>query len=42
MAYPMCVTSGGLSKDGLLDGIIIAEKEKFFNFTKGRTITLDY
>ncbi len=42
MACPMCVKAAGLTSDDLLEGVIIAEKEKFFNFTKGRIINLDY
>ena len=42
MACPMCVKAAGLTADDLMEGVIIAEKEKFFAFTKGRIITLDY
>lgn len=42
MACPMCVKAAGLTSDDLMEGVIIAEKEKFFDFTDGRIITLDY
>jgi|GEM_PF-403780 len=41
-ACPGCLQAAGYTKDNLMPGIILAEKEKFFNFTKGRIITLDY
>jgi predicted peroxiredoxin len=42
MACPMCMKKAGIEPDQLKDGIIVAEKERFFNFTKGRILTLDY
>ena len=42
MACPMCVNAAGIELEDLRDGVIIAEKEKFFKFTKGRILTLDY
>jgi predicted peroxiredoxin len=39
---PSCLKEAGYSKDDLMAGIKLAEKEKFFNFTKGRIISLDY
>ena len=39
---PTCLKVAGFKEEDLLDGIQIAEKDKFFNFTKGRIITLDY
>lgn len=42
MACPMCMKKAGIEADQLEDGVIVAEKEKFFNFTKGRILTLDY
>jgi predicted peroxiredoxin len=39
---PTCLKIAGYSPEDLLDGIQIAQKDKFFNFTKGRIITLDY
>lgn len=41
-ACPTCLEVAGISQDNLLDGVQTAEKEKFFNFTDGRIITLDY
>lgn len=41
-ACPGCLKAGGKTPDDLMPGIMIAEKEKFFSFTKGRIITLDY
>jgi len=42
MACPMCTKAAGINPDDYKDGIIIAEKEKFFDFTKGRILSLDY
>ena len=42
MACPTCMKVAGYKPDDLRPGIIIAEKDKFFNFTKGRIVTLDY
>lgn len=42
MACPMCLQAIGKSEADLMEGVIIAEKEKFFNFTDGRILTLDY
>lgn len=42
MACPMCMVKAEIKKDDLRKGVVIAEKEKFFNFTKGRILTLDY
>ncbi len=42
MACPSCMKAAGKTADDLIPGVIMAEKEKFFNFTKGRIITLDY
>lgn len=41
-ACPGCLKAAGKSKDDLMEGIQIADKEGFFNFTEGRIITLDY
>jgi predicted peroxiredoxin len=41
-ACPTCLKVAGFQPDDLMEGIQIAQKEKFFNFTKGRIITLDY
>ncbi len=42
MACPGCLKALGKSEADLMDGIEIADKEVFFNFTKGRILTLDY
>ena len=42
MACPTCLKIAGFKPEDLRTGIIIAQKDKFFNFTKGRIITLDY
>jgi len=42
MACPGCMKAAGKTVDDLIPGVKIAEKEVFFNFTKGRILTLDY
>jgi predicted peroxiredoxin len=41
-ACPTCLKIAGFKQEDLLDGVQVAQKDKFFNFTKGRIITLDY
>jgi len=41
-ACPTCLKIAGFNPDDLMEGVQIAQKDKFFNFTKGRIITLDY
>lgn len=41
-ACPSCLEVAGLKDKELKSGIEVAAKDKFFNFTKGRIITLDY
>ena len=41
-ACPSCLNAAGKSEADLLPGVKLAEKEMFFNFTKGRILTLDY
>jgi predicted peroxiredoxin len=41
-ACPTCLKIAGFEPGDLMDGIQIAQKDKFFSFTKGRIITLDY
>jgi len=41
-ACPSCLNVAGFAPDDLLDGVETAQKDKFFNFTQGRIITLDY
>jgi predicted peroxiredoxin len=42
MACPTCLKIAGFKPEDLMEGIQIAQKDKFFSFTKGRIITLDY
>lgn len=42
MACPGCLKAAGKSAADLAPGIQIADKEKFFTFTQGRILTLDY
>ena len=42
MVCPMCLIIEGIEKDQIKEGIVIAEKEEFFSFTKGRILSLDY
>lgn len=41
-ACPTCLKIAGFKPENLIGGVQIAQKDKFFNFTKGRIITLDY
>ena len=41
-ACPTCLQIAGFQPEDLMEGVQIAQKDKFFNFTKGRIITLDY
>ncbi len=41
-ACPTCLKVAKLNPDALIEGIKVAEKDRFFDFTKGRIITLDY
>mgnify|MGYP006285472051 FL=1 len=41
-ACPTCLQLAGFEASDLLEGVQIAQKDKFFNFSKGRIITLDY
>ena len=42
MACPGCLKAAGKSPKDLMPGIKVADKNKFFNFTKGRILTIDY
>jgi predicted peroxiredoxin len=42
LACPACLEVAGYEKSDLREGVRIAEKEKFFDFTDGRILTLDY
>ena len=39
---PTCLKVAGFAPENLMEGIEIAQKDKFFNFTEGRILTLDY
>lgn len=41
-ACPTCLKLAGFKAEDLMDGVQVAQKDKFFNFTKGRIIALDY
>ena len=41
-ACPTCMQIAKIKPEELMDGVQVAQKEKFFNFTKGRIIALDY
>lgn len=41
-ACPTCLKIAGYEPGDLMDGIQVAQKDRFFDFTKGRIITLDY
>jgi predicted peroxiredoxin len=41
-ACPTCLKIAGYQPEDLMEGVQIAQKDKFFDFTKGRIITLDY
>ena len=42
MACPGCLKAAGKTEDDLMEGIEVADKDKFFTFTNGRILTLDY
>ena len=42
MACPGCLKAAGKSPSDLMEGVQVADKVKFFNFTKGRILTIDY
>lgn len=41
-ACPTCLKVKGLKESDLMAGVQVAEKDKFFNFTKGRILTMNY
>ncbi len=41
-ACPTCLKIAGYSPEDLMEGIQVAQKDKFFSFTEGRILTLDY
>ncbi len=42
MACPGCLKAAGKTPEDLRQGIMLADKEKFFNFTSGRILTMNY
>jgi predicted peroxiredoxin len=42
LACPACMKVAGVEETDLRAGVKVAEKEQFFDFTKGRILTLDY
>ena len=42
LACPACMQVSGVEEEDLRDGVQMAEKEQFFDFTEGRILTLDY
>ena len=42
MVCPGCLKAAGKTPDDLAAGIEIADKNRFFSFTKGRILTIDY
>lgn len=41
-ACPTCLEVAGFKPTDLMEGVQVAQKDKFFDFTKGRILTLDY
>ncbi len=41
-ACPGCMQVYGITEDDLMEGIQVAQKDAFFDFTDGRILTLDY
>jgi predicted peroxiredoxin len=41
-ACPTCLEIAGFSSEDLMDGVKIANKERFFDFTDGRIVTMNY
>ena len=42
LACPACMKVAGVEKENLRNGVKLAEKERFLDFTEGRILTLDY
>ena len=42
MACPGCLKAAGRSAEDLVAGVQVADKARFFSFTAGRILTLDY
>jgi predicted peroxiredoxin len=41
-ACPTCMKIANIKPEDLIDGVQVANKDRFFDFTKGKIITLDY
>lgn len=41
-ACPTCLKVAGINESNLMAGIQVAQKDRFFDFTKGKIINLDY
>lgn len=39
---PGCLNVAGKTADDVMEGVEIADKEKFFSFTEGRILSIDY
>jgi len=42
IACPTCLQVAGYSPEDLMEGVQVAAKDKFFGFTEGRILTIDY
>jgi predicted peroxiredoxin len=42
LACPGCLEAAGYDEDDLREGVELAEKEDFFDFTEGRILSIDY
>lgn len=42
MACPGCMKAAGKTAADLAPGVVVADKNAFFSFTRGRILTLDY
>ncbi len=42
LACPACMKIAGAEQEDLRNGVKLAEKERFLDFTEGRILTLDY
>lgn len=42
MVCPGCLKAAGKTAEDVMEGVMIADKERFFDFTGGRILTIDY
>lgn len=42
MVCPGCLKAAGKAAEDVMEGVKIADKKKFFDFTDGRILTIDY